>query len=535
VAIWNEGEIKIANANAENLTIKPHPDNTYPIRIQPTGTACPFRSTGAEDVAGTYTFENLGFSGLTTTATYIILYQSNKSLSFVDCTFTAGDTTLFGVYTPYAGTNTDAKTVTYSGCTFTSFDGTQSSAIYSLHGKLIVDDCTFDWDEGDSSGGVVQGGYNTLFEVTNCNFSAGMDAICTSVADTPLSVPAYSRITGNVMIQLAAASVGGDGIIDGVMGNYSHSGTATGGGNDYILLACEATLADDYWNSAYIKILSGTGIGQVAKVVDYDATGHVSGEKYAQVDAVWATNPDATSVYLVYFEPKTKSIIENNVYINNGTSSGYGITAAMGVKDGRITGNYVYMPNAETALLVRGENAVVKNNVAIGLNGFRWQGTGHCEASNNTFLSVGNNSSALAWRINGVSASNPPLGTMNVYDNILYATGTGSYCLNDLADTQNQFRFDHNNYYYANGAKAGYLNATAYDTLTLMLAKWASPGVWGTETLVWTDNDTNSVVANPNLDSNYRPRSRTVARMGVGAVAPTAQTLGGSGIFEIAP
>jgi hypothetical protein len=40
---------------------------------------------------------------------------------------------------------------------------------------------------------------------------------------------------------------------------------------------------------------------------------------------------------------------------------------------------------------------------------------------------------------------------------------------------------------------------------------------------------------NPNLDSNYRPRNRTIARMGIGAVAPTAQTLGGAGIFEIAP
>lgn len=50
-----------------------------------------------------------------------------------------------------------------------------------------------------------------------------------------------------------------------------------------------------------------------------------------------------------------------------------------------------------------------------------------------------------------------------------------------------------------------------------------------------TGFDQNSVNVNPNLDSNYRPRNRTIARMGIGAVMPTAQTLGGAGIFEIAP
>ncbi|MBI4580369.1 MAG: hypothetical protein HY718_11745 [Planctomycetes bacterium] len=74
-------------------------------------------------------------------------------------------------------------------------------------------------------------------------------------------------------------------------------GTATAGGADYILLDDAGTQADDEFNGYGILITGGTGAGQQRRIVDYDHTGHPSGERWAMVDSAWATNPDATSTY----------------------------------------------------------------------------------------------------------------------------------------------------------------------------------------------------------------------------------------------
>ena len=78
----------------------------------------------------------------------------------------------------------------------------------------------------------------------------------------------------------------------------SASGTATGGGNDYILLAADASTNDDDYNTYGITITGGTGTaGENRRIIDYDATGNVNGEKYAQVDAVWSVNPSSDTTY----------------------------------------------------------------------------------------------------------------------------------------------------------------------------------------------------------------------------------------------
>lgn len=75
------------------------------------------------------------------------------------------------------------------------------------------------------------------------------------------------------------------------------------------------------------------------------------------------------------------------------------------------------------------------------------------------------------------------------------------------------------------------------DTVAELQTAWLTATTGGGP---WCDsfshvNDLNSLMVNPNLDSNYRPRNRTIARLGYGAVAPNAQTLGGNGVLEIAP
>jgi len=75
-------------------------------------------------------------------------------------------------------------------------------------------------------------------------------------------------------------------------------GTASAGTATTITLAATATagetvLADDYYNGAWIRIMSGTGAGQIREITDFAA-----GTLLATV-AAWDTNPDATSVYAI--------------------------------------------------------------------------------------------------------------------------------------------------------------------------------------------------------------------------------------------
>jgi len=78
-------------------------------------------------------------------------------------------------------------------------------------------------------------------------------------------------------------------------------GTATGGGNDYILLEAGSDGSDDTYNNYGVMITGGTGYTagarQSRRIIDYDATGNGNGELYAQVESNWGTNPDATSTY----------------------------------------------------------------------------------------------------------------------------------------------------------------------------------------------------------------------------------------------
>lgn len=77
--------------------------------------------------------------------------------------------------------------------------------------------------------------------------------------------------------------------------NIEHSGTAQGGGSDYITLAATASSQDGYYVDKIIKITGGTGAGQYRKIIGYNGT-----TKVATMATAWDTTPDATSTYEIY-------------------------------------------------------------------------------------------------------------------------------------------------------------------------------------------------------------------------------------------
>lgn len=95
-------------------------------------------------------------------------------------------------------------------------------------------------------------------------------------------------------------------------------GTATGGGSGYILLQDAGVQSDGQFAQYGITITSGTGAGQQRRIVDYDHTGNVNGERCATVDSAWATVPGTTSTYEITV----------GCDVNSGANAGTGPTGA---------------------------------------------------------------------------------------------------------------------------------------------------------------------------------------------------------------
>jgi hypothetical protein len=71
--------------------------------------------------------------------------------------------------------------------------------------------------------------------------------------------------------------------------------TAESGTSITIELPSGASSINDFYNERIIKITAGTGTGQTRTITDYVGTTRI-----ATVDSTWGTNPDNTSVFIIY-------------------------------------------------------------------------------------------------------------------------------------------------------------------------------------------------------------------------------------------
>lgn len=76
--------------------------------------------------------------------------------------------------------------------------------------------------------------------------------------------------------------------------------TAQAGGASTITLDTGASAVDDFYNSMYVTIVSGTGVGQSRKISDY-----VGSTKVATVSSAWTTQPDSSSVFRIFGQQVT--------------------------------------------------------------------------------------------------------------------------------------------------------------------------------------------------------------------------------------
>lgn len=108
---------------------------------------------------------------------------------------------------------------------------------------------------------------------------------------------------------------------------YADSSTSTTLVDDDLAYTNVDERPDDFWNEGSIKIVYGTGRGQIREVSDFDsATGTIT------VSEAWATNPDTTSLYELVAK------IPNDI-----------VSAACEIA-------YLYLPDATTAIISEGSS-----------------------------------------------------------------------------------------------------------------------------------------------------------------------------------
>ena len=95
-----------------------------------------------------------------------------------------------------------------------------------------------------------------------------------------------------------SATTTGDVAIEAV--TATRSSTAQGGADEttsvmaYITLDAGASASDDEYNGAVLRLTSGTGSGQIRRIIDYDGT-----TKRAYVNIDWGTTPDGTTGFKI--------------------------------------------------------------------------------------------------------------------------------------------------------------------------------------------------------------------------------------------
>jgi hypothetical protein len=166
--------------------------------------------------------------------------------------------------------------------------------------------------------------------------------------------------------------------------NYADNlaGTAQSGGASTITLQAvhdDFILHDqsDIYNGTTIRIVGGTGAGQLRVISDY-----VGGSKAASVLPAWSTAPDATSQYEIELFVYRKTIVKPvpgtvSLWINDATASAFSVDHATGLITGvtptPATNDVVWSPSFEFDFPVR-FNVDVQQIEFTSVNSRNWRG-----------------------------------------------------------------------------------------------------------------------------------------------------------------
>lgn len=195
------------------------------------------------------------------------------------------------VYTAYRG-NTDISSCTYYAVV---------NAVSSFHVFKVLDNnggvaSTVEPDFNDT--GADDEYYSTadgyvwkyMYTIDSSTFSK-------FATDEYIPVVPNANVTGNAVsgaIEVIVVSSAGSNYNTYLSNTFISSDLTVGGDPAVYTIANNASSSNDFYNDSYMYIKSGTGIGQIRKIVDYAVTGL---QKKVTLATGFTTTPDVTSVY----------------------------------------------------------------------------------------------------------------------------------------------------------------------------------------------------------------------------------------------
>lgn len=167
--------------------------------------------------------------------------------------------------------------------------------------------------QGNVTGSVgsVTGAVGSVTGAVGSVASGGITAasIATGAVDADaLAADAVAEIADGVWDEAASGHTAA-----GTFGQYLQvvrNGTAQAGAATTVTLDASASATDDLYNGQYLFLVGGTGAGQSRVIVDY-----VGSTKVATVDRAWATNPDSTSVFVIFPSSNAKQDTSGQVTV----------------------------------------------------------------------------------------------------------------------------------------------------------------------------------------------------------------------------
>ncbi|MFC1663783.1 PilW family protein [Patescibacteria group bacterium] len=113
---------------------------------------------------------------------------------------------------------------------------------------------------------------------------------------------------------------------NGNISSIIEEGSAQGGSENTITLVFTASSNEDFYEDMFIKIIGGTGVGQIRKIINYN-----EGTKIAEIEPDWETTPASGSLYRIdtsyhytrYFKNITDIRRQTIVYYFSGDPNTY--------------------------------------------------------------------------------------------------------------------------------------------------------------------------------------------------------------------
>jgi len=435
---------------------------------------------------------------------------------------------------------------TFTNCTLKNATGTANTYISRLldtGASLVLDSCTIEWG---SRVCYVSAGCNNVtirdctVTATNTSTSyfvelnAGVCGDITIVGNTVVGVP--NMAAGALFTSQNVTEIGNVKIMDNVCANMT-GGVLCPYGADYMLCENNQISIDDSSSLPVFKIGIETSVvsctadavvqdGPLVKIpvssvlyfvvgmsvdiagtTNYDGTFDIvaidgaSSPKTISITSAFTAETLSTSDTVTPASnpyPFGKVVISNNmVDFSSGSSKSHSAMLGLGTDGLECYGNF--FSGGDYQCVVKGNYSIVYNNIFVGANCLYFSGPDNSVAFNNTCYAT----SGWAFSLNIHQGTGDQINPYRdrVYNNIFIGDGALALSIPDGFTAFNDVFVNYNCYWRSDSTTFARIGSNEINTLAELQAFWG-----GLAIMFDDDNDQDSIVANPQLDANYRPQ-----------------------------